>query len=147
MQQKMCSLKMMCWIKSTLIPATHRLNASLEVDLREGGSSSFRNNHTDSPCKLIIYPRQRSGEGYVMFSVESVCSGGVPVQGPDAISPTQAPRHVETCSTWTSLYRDPLPPDMFKLIHYAARTVEKMGEIFSCFKVFLLKIYIRWPQS
>ena len=30
---------------------------------------------------------------------------------------------VQTCSTWTSLYRGPLLLDMFKLVHYKTRTV------------------------
>ena len=46
---------------------------------------------------------------------------GVPVRAavPDSsLSTPSAPRHVETCSTWTSLYRDPLRPiDMFRLVH------------------------------
>ena len=46
---------------------------------------------------------------------------GVPERAPvpdSFLSTASAPRHVETCSTWTSLYRDPLRLiDMFKLVH------------------------------
>ena len=34
----------------------------------------------------------------------------------------ETPRHVQTCSTWTSPYRN-IPPDMFKRVYYVARTV------------------------
>ena len=44
-----------------------------------------------------------------------------PVQGP------VYPRHVQTCSTWTSEYSPP-PRDMFRLfVQYVARTVDKQA--------------------
>ena len=57
----------------------------------------------------------------------SLCSqtGGDPCTGPNPSIPDLfildltvqgSPGHVQTCSTWTSLYRD--PPDMFKLVHW-----------------------------
>ena len=48
---------------------------------------------------------------------------------------TGTPRHIQTCSTWTSLYRDPL--DIFKLVHYEPCTVYKwaVGISLECFLV------------
>ena len=52
-------------------------------------------------------------------SVSLLSTGGPTIKAP-------APRHVQTCSTWISMYRDSLPlSDMFKLIHYETRTVGK----------------------
>ena len=42
-----------------------------------------------------------------MLSVVSVCSHGV-------VPPYNPPRHVQTFSNWTALYRD--PPNIFKLV-------------------------------
>ena len=48
----------------------------------------------------------------------------VTIQGPPVRVP---PQHIQTCSAWTSLYREPSAPlpDMFKHLHYEARTVGK----------------------
>ena len=50
------------------------------------------------------------------------------------------PRHVQTCSTWTSSYRDTTHPlDMLRLDHYVAWTVGKpvVGIWLKCLLVFL----------
>ena len=74
-----------------------------------------------------------------MFSVVSVCLHGVPpyrTPDPPIVQSSSAPRHVHTCSGWTSWYRDPPPPpDMFKLLHNERRKVSKraVGILLECF--------------
>ena len=47
--------------------------------------------------------------------------------------------YLKLCSGWTSLYRDPTPPDMFILVHYEAHTVGKwtISILLECFLVTL----------
>ena len=74
-----------------------------------------------------------------MFSVVSVCLLGVPpyrTPDPPLVQSSSAPRHVHTCSGWTSWYRDPPPPpDMFKLLHNEPRKASKraVGILLECF--------------
>ena len=39
----------------------------------------------------------------------------------------QGPGHVQTFSNWNSLYRNPLPKHMFKIVHFEAHMVGKWG--------------------
>ena len=69
-----------------------------------------------------------------MFSVVSVCVSvyrrGTLCTRPQSqlcsLYETLPPRHIQTCSDWTSVLRQG-PLDMFKLVQYVARTVGKAG--------------------
>ena len=52
---------------------------------------------------------------------------------------------LRTCSTLTSLYKDPLPPDMFKLLHYKVCTASKWvgGILLECYLVLTLSSYAK----
>ena len=67
-------------------------------------------------------------------------SGSPTIQGPPLFK-DMTTRHVQTCSTWTSLYSPP-PPEMFKIIHYEACTVGKqvVGILLECFLAILLSL-------
>ena len=74
---------------------------------------------THEPCLLLPSANEGNVFGHVCLSV---CSQGEKRRGPMwPLSMIQGPyrnhpRHVQTCSTLTSLYRDPHPtPDIFKL--------------------------------
>ena len=74
--------------------------------------------------------------------MEPHCTAPPPYWGP-VHSPTPHPTlpgHVQTYSTWTSLYRDlsPSPRDMLKRVHYEPRPVGKRAAIISleCLLVF-----------
>ena len=71
----------------------------------------------------IITSRQRSCNGHVFSRVSHCVHGGGGNQLPSVQGPGPALFPL-TCSTSTSLYRASSPsPNMFKFVHYEARTV------------------------
>ena len=98
----------------------------------------------------IITVLQRSC-GKVMFSIISVClsTGDSPCDHylwciephhtgtPLIPAPRPCPSgYIQTCSTWTSLYRDPAP-DMFKPVYFETRMfgMRAVGILVECFLV------------
>ena len=102
-------------------------------------SENYKTEHTEYISfitRWFITARQRSC-GKIMFSVVSVCQSFCPggwvlcdhypwCIGPHHTGNLPSPAlmysplphstgHIQTCTTWTSLYRNP-PPDIFKLI-------------------------------
>ena len=62
--------------------------------------------------KVYLLP-STNGVAKVMFSVVSIC---LSTGGPLYRRQPGFTADVQTCSTWISWYRDPLHPDMFKLV-------------------------------
>ena len=105
------------------------------------GHSVHKPHHTGIPFCIGYWPKfppppasahPCTGPWPLPLFVQGLPSPGTPLCAGDL------PRygHVQTCSIWTSLYRDPSSPSL-KLVQYEARTVGKrtVGTQLKCFLV------------
>ena len=74
-------------------------------------------------CKVITARQLSCGKMMISFLFVCPCKSLTPSVRPP---PVRAPGHVQTCTTWNSLYMDP-PRDMFKLVHYKPQTLGKQA--------------------
>ena len=122
-------------------------NVSAHQDIWERDASSVR---CSNICRSYRLP-MKMREGNV-FS--HACLSVILFTGSQAHSPTPPPCpgpqscplpwRVQTYSNWTSLYKDTLPQNVFKIIHYEARTVSKraVGIRLECLLVYVVFTFI-----